>query len=122
LPSLIRASLSDGDRVGYPEAVKLSTAAHLTPGPDAQVKSLNDGGVIVDTRTGKCWELNAVGFAIWQQIAAGKTLAETAEAVAARYSISTVTSADDVLAFAQSLLREGLLELPAGTDPDAATG
>jgi hypothetical protein len=108
--------------VGYPDGVKLSTAARLTPGPDAQVKALDSGGVLVDTRTGKCWELNAVGFAIWQQIAGGKTLAETAEAVAARYSISTATSMSDVLAFAQSLLREGLLELPTDADTNAATG
>jgi hypothetical protein len=108
--------------VGYPQLVKLLSGARLTPGPDAQVKALNDCGVIVDTRTGKCWELNAVGFAIWQQIAAGKTLAEAAEALAARYSISKTTTADDVMAFAQSLLREGLLELSADTDTDAATG
>lgn len=107
--------------MGYPALVTLSTAARLTPGPDAQVKPLNDCGVIVDTRTGKCWELNAVGFAIWQHIAAGKTLAETAEALASRYSISAATSSDDVLAFARSLLREGLLQLSAGTDTDAAT-
>jgi hypothetical protein len=100
--------------------VEISAASRLTPTADAEVKQLNDCGVIVDTRTGKCWELNAVGFAIWQQVAAGKSVGETAEAVAARYSIAIGTSANDVLTFVQSLAREGLLELsPANTDSAA---
>ena len=99
----------------------ISTESCLTPTADAQVKPLDDCGVIVDTRTGKCWELNAVGFAIWQLIAAGQSIGETVKALASRYSISIAASTNDVTTFVQALMREGLLEvLPAAGGSTAA--
>ena len=109
--------------MGYPESVKVSTESRLTAAADAQVKPLQDSGVIIDTRTGKCWELNAVGFAIWQLIAEGKSVGETAEAIAARYSIAMGTSKQDVLDFVQSLVGEGLLQvlqIPSTAGADSA--
>jgi hypothetical protein len=106
--------------VGYPESVKVSTESRLTTAADAQVKPLNDSGVIIDTRTGKCWELNPVGFAIWQLIAAGKSVGETVEAISVRYAVSAGTSKDDVLGFVQSLVSEGLLEAAPGAGSDSA--
>ena len=106
--------------MGYPESVKVSTESRLTTAADAQVKPLHDSGVIIDTRTGKCWELNPVGFAIWQLIAAGKSVGETVEAIAARYAITVGTSKEDVIDFVQSLVSEGLLQVTSTAGADSA--
>lgn len=102
--------------------MNIAADSHLRTAADAQIKSLDDRGVIVDTRTGKCWELNAVGFAIWQYIAAGKSIGETAEALAARHSISIGKSTEDVMSFVRSLVGEGLLELPTAARAESAPG
>ena len=106
--------------MGYPRSVDIAAHSRFRAAADAQVKPLDDGGVIVDTRTGKCWELNPVGYAIWQHIVAGKSVGETAEAVAARHSISIDSSAEDVMEFVRSLVRERLLELPDDPRTDSA--
>jgi hypothetical protein len=89
--------------------MEVSNASRLKPSVGAEVATVDDTGVIVDTRSGKCWQLNAVGLEIWQLIAAGKSVGETIDTVAARYSIPTETSRTDVMSLVQSLLREGLL-------------
>ena len=83
---------------------------------NVEVRALDDRGVIVDTRSGKCWELNAVGFAIWQQIAAGRSVGETVDAVGAGYAVPADTLRADVVSFVRSLLNEGLATLQAGND------
>ena len=105
----------------YPDPVPVSMDARLRPTADTQVKPVGDSGVIVDTRTGKCWELNLVGLAIWRLLGEGRSIGETVEAVHAQHAISIATATNDVLGFVQSLLREGLLELlpAAGTDEPA---
>jgi hypothetical protein len=90
--------------------VKVWPEARLHPSTDATVKPIDDRGVIVDMRTGRCWELNRVGFAIWQLVVTGKSPDEAAEAIATRFDVESGTSKRDVLAFVQSLADEGLLQ------------
>ena len=93
----------------YADRVTISVDTCFRPAPEATVKSLEDRGVIVDMRTGRCWELNAVGFAMWTLAAEGRSVAETIAAISARYGVSPGTSENDVSAFLQSLVDAGLL-------------
>lgn len=91
--------------------MEVSNDSRLRPTANVEVRALDDRGVIVDTRTGKCWELNAVAFAIWQQIAAGKSVGETVDAVGAGYAVPADRLREDVVSFVGSLLSEGLATL-----------
>jgi hypothetical protein len=73
------------------------------------VKPLDDRGVIVDMNTGRCWEVNKIGFVIWQCLSNGRTIAETVELIASRFSVDVGVARQDVLAFVESLTRQGLL-------------
>lgn len=80
------------------------------PASDAAVRPLDDRGVVIDMKSGRCWELNRVGFAIWRLVSEGKSVGETIDAVTARYGVSPGTSRNDVLSFLDSLVNAGLLE------------
>jgi hypothetical protein len=89
--------------------VTISRDTSFKPAREATVKPLDDRGVIVDMHTGKCWELNPIGFAIWTLVAEGKSVADTIAAISARYAVSAGTSETDVLTFLESLVNAGLL-------------
>jgi hypothetical protein len=90
--------------------VNVSPEARLFPSAHATVRAIDAGGVVVDMRTGRCWELNSVGFAIWQLIVDGRSVTEAAYEIATRYAVEIGVASHDVLAFVQSMVVAGLLE------------
>jgi Coenzyme PQQ synthesis protein D (PqqD) len=107
--------------VGYPGHVTLSTATRLAPTSRVEVKALDDRGVIVDMHSGRCWELNPVGFRIWQHLADGRSLEEVSQIIASQYGIETEVSVRDVTDLARSLVDAGLLA-PASVTPPSREG
>jgi hypothetical protein len=100
----------------------ISRETRFTPASEATVKPMDDHGVIVDMRTGKCWDLNQVGFAIWTLAAEGKSVADTIAAISTRYAVSSETSETDVFAFLRTLVNAGLLVAAPGHAEDGTAG
>ena len=94
----------------------LSAATRLTRTSRVEVKAIDDRGVVVDMQTGRCWELNPVGFAVWLRLAEGKSLEEVSDIVASLYRIEIEASVRDVSEFARVLVDAGLLE-PSSSTP-----
>jgi Coenzyme PQQ synthesis protein D (PqqD) len=94
---------------GYYHQVNVSTETRVSVATHATVQPLDDRAVVLNLRTGKCWELNATGLAIWRSLIAGESVGDTAEAIAARYSIHVDVSRQDVVELVRSLIGEGLL-------------
>jgi Coenzyme PQQ synthesis protein D (PqqD) len=88
----------------------LSAATRLTRTSRVEVKTIDDRGVVVDLQTGRCWELNQVGYAIWQRLAEGRSLEEVSSTVASLHDIEIEKAMRDVTAFVGVLVDAGLLE------------
>ena len=54
--------------------------------------------------------VNATGEFIWERLVQGRTLAETAAALAAEFAVVPETARADCRAFAETLLAQGLVE------------
>jgi Coenzyme PQQ synthesis protein D (PqqD) len=89
--------------------VEISTDARAGAALHTLVQTLEDRAVVVNMLTGRCWELNATGVAIWMRLVDGASVAETANAISARYSVPADVATKDVLALVGSLVSEGLL-------------
>jgi hypothetical protein len=91
--------------------VDLSDDTRIVPSRQVTARKVEDRAVLVDLETGRCWELNRVGFAIWQLLASGESVARTASAVSARYGVSGDVTRGDVLVLLRSLLEAGVVEI-----------
>lgn len=65
--------------------------------------------IVVDTDTGSYYSLNETASAIWSEIALGKSPAETAEAVSARFEVDAETLDNDINSCIQEWINEGLI-------------
>ncbi|HEX8692968.1 MAG TPA: PqqD family protein [Longimicrobium sp.] len=70
-----------------------------------------DGAVVLDLRKGKYYSLNGVGTAIWQQLEAGRTLAEIAAHLCERYGAPGDEVRRDVADFVDTLQRRALVDV-----------
>jgi len=93
--------------------VSIPDDARLRPAPQVKVQPLEDRGVLIHLATGRCFELNQVGFEIWRLIAEGGSQATIAAALAERYAIAADVSRRDVQALVASLVEERLVEVAA---------
>lgn len=80
---------------------------------------LGDTVVMMDTRVGRYYELDAVGARIWALIEPGPRVAELCEAVAAEYDVDRDTCRDDVLAFLDELGDLGAIRVRSDEEAEA---
>ncbi len=59
-------------------------------------RPVDDGGILVDMRSGACFELNRTGVEIWNLLVAGATLGSMCEMLTTRYGLSREDAARDV--------------------------
>lgn len=102
----VGASIHPSSRVARSEAILFT--------------ELGDTVVMMDTREGRYYELDAVGARIWALIEAGPRVAELCEAVAAEYDVDRDTCRDDVLAFLGELRDLGAIRVRC-SDEEAET-
>jgi hypothetical protein len=95
-------------------SLALADDTRVNPARHVNVQPVDDRGVLVDLRSGRCWELNAVGFAIWRLLADGRSVADAAGEIAHRYAVDAAVSRTDVTDLVRSLLGEGLVAIAAG--------
>ena len=81
-------------------------------------RPLTDGAVLVNLRSGECFELNHVGFQIWNALDGDCDLERICDKLALIYPIDREQLAADVRALVAALLRAGLLE-PSSTNAEA---
>jgi hypothetical protein len=77
---------------------------------EVSVRELSDGGVVVNMRSGDCYELNRVGFRVWNALDGHQDVAQVSAALAGLYGVDPNQVRADVEALIQSLLRAGLLD------------
>ena len=87
-----------------------SPNVRLCQRPDVMMQATADGAVLVDTRSGVCFELNRTGAEVWQLLAGGATIKSICAALSARYHVSNETVAADVAMIIDALRKQQLVE------------
>jgi hypothetical protein len=85
----------------------------------AEVKAVTteEGTILLDVGSGRCWELNDVGAFIWERLKTAEALSRTVEAVCGAYGVAAEIAQRDVLSIAGDLLAAGLIEPVRSHDP-----
>ena len=92
----------------------IAAETRLRPCRDVAARQIDDGAILVNMASGKCFELNRVGFDIWGALGDGNTVRGVCEALAGRYRVENEVLAADVQLLVQTLAEAGLIE-PAST-------
>jgi hypothetical protein len=91
------------DRTGAPDAILRHSA-------DAVSNRLGDGGVVVNLRTNRIFELNATGMRAWELIADGRTRAEIARQLEAEFDAAPGRVRTELEQLIADLAGEGLVD------------
>lgn len=75
------------------------------------VSKMDEEMVILDLASGTYFGLNPVGAEIWQFLSAGKTIAETCQAMVDRYEVAPSEIERDVVQLLQELLAKNLVQI-----------
>lgn len=87
------------------------TTVALCPAPDVETVTLTEGGaMLVDLKSGHCWQLNRVGAEAWSLFqGGGSSLSDVTDVLASRYAVSRSVVEADVQKVIQELTGQGLL-------------
>ena len=88
----------------------LHESARLVPCRDVAVRAVDDGAVLVNMRSGACFELNRMGFQIWELLAKGASPSSICEALVGRYEVADEVLVADVRALLDTLVQRKLIE------------
>jgi hypothetical protein len=91
------------DRTGAPDAVLRHSA-------DAVSNRLGDGGVVVNLRTNRIFELNATGMRAWELIGHGRTRAALERQLEAEFDAGPGRVRTELEQLIADLAREGLVD------------
>lgn len=84
-------------------------AAVLQANPEFTVASMTDGAIVLDTRTGDCFELNQTGASIWTRMKSGRTGREVLAALTAECAAPAAQIEADLRALLADFLARGML-------------
>jgi len=87
--------------------MKLDT--HLSIPPQVMSRLVGDETVLLDLSSGIYFGVDNVAKRIWESVAEGNTLGETAKVIVSEYEVDDTQAKVDVLEFAAELLERGLL-------------
>jgi hypothetical protein len=96
-----------GDRDELPGKV-------VRQGLDAVSNRLGDGGVVVNLRTNRIFELNATGMRAWELIGEGHTRGEIERRLESEFEVEPARVRAELSTLLADLAREGLVD----ADPD----
>lgn len=83
----------------------------LSVPPQVLSRLVGDETVLLDLASGLYFGLDGVGKLVWESLADGKSLAETANVVSAEYDVDAERARADVVTFVDELVARGLLVL-----------
>jgi hypothetical protein len=81
---------------------------------EVAVRSTPQGALIVDFKTGRCWQLNQIGADFLQGIEAETSVGEVCEQLQCRYTVAPEVLSRDLCRLAQDLVEAGLIERVGG--------
>jgi len=85
----------------------------LRPSADAVSNRLGQGGVVVNLRTNRIFELNATGMRVWELIGSRRTADEIAHQLESEFDAEPGRVRTEVEALLGDLAREGLVDVDA---------
>lgn len=77
--------------------------------PQVMSRLVGDETVLLDLSSGMYFGVDGVGKRIWESLADGHSLGETAAVIAAEFEVEEERAQADLLAFASDLVSRGLL-------------
>ncbi len=81
----------------------------LSVNPFVTAERMATGGVLMDTASGECFELNHTGIQVWEAIARDGTVAGLVSELATRHGLDERRIGDDVCKVLEEMLRRGLI-------------
>ena len=78
--------------------------------PQVMSRLVGDETVLLDLASGMYFGLDGVGKRIWESVAEGHSLGQTAAVIAAEYEVEEAKAQADVIEFASDLVERGLLK------------
>ena len=81
----------------------------LTIPPHVMSRLVGDETVLLDLSNGIYFGLDGVGKRIWESVAEGLSLRETAATIATEFEVEEAQAQTDLIAFATDLVERGLL-------------
>jgi hypothetical protein len=85
----------------------------LRPSADAVSNRLGQGGVVVNLRTNRIFELNATGMRVWELIGSRRTADEIAQQLESEFDADPGRVRTEVETLLGDLAREGLVDVDA---------
>jgi hypothetical protein len=76
---------------------------------DLKMQPVDGGALLVDMRSGVCFELNRTGVEVWNLLAGGASIRSLCETLAARYDMLDETITADVTSIVEALTRQKLV-------------
>jgi len=84
-------------------------------------KIYDDEAIVINTATGRYYDFEGSGPAVWRSLEAGASAVDIAASLHARFHVEQQTAVDDVLPLLARLADEGLIvEVPAPAAPVSA--
>ena len=81
----------------------------LSVPPQVMSRLVGEETVLLDLASGIYFGLDGVGQRIWETVAEGRSLEETAMVITAEFEVDDARAKADVIAFASNLVERGLL-------------
>ena len=82
---------------------------HLSIPSQVMSRLVGDETVLLDLSSGIYFGLDGVGKRIWESVAEGLSLGETATIIASEFEVDEAQAQSDLIAFATDLIERGLL-------------
>jgi len=89
--------------------IEMKLDSNLSIPPQVMSRLVDDETVLLDLASGMYFGLDGVGKRIWESIADGHNLGETAAIIAAEFEVDEEQAQADLIAFASDLVARGLL-------------
>ena len=95
---------------GYAVGRTILDRTILRPSPNVQGTSMEGETVLLALDTGRYYTLNRLGTAIWDQCNGHTTMRDIHAVLCDRFDVSPDRALDDLVALANQLVQEGLLQ------------
>ena len=83
----------------------------LRANPDVQGTTMDGETVLLDLSSGRYYTLNRLGSVIWEQCMGRQTTSAIHAVLCERFEVGPEQALDDLVALANQLIQEGLLQL-----------
>jgi hypothetical protein len=88
-----------------------SLEVSLAVNPTVVTRTMVDGAILMNAMNGDCYELNALGATVWEQIGRGVPLKGIVAALVERYDVGESKLGADVLRLVDDLAQHGIVTL-----------